>query len=200
MHITLRRRPDVPSLRQELVRDLVIALIRQKREGSFQIVHFSIQRDHVHLVAEGGDAAKVRRGVSRFTIAFAKRLNKLLGRARGKVWGDRYHRRDIRTSAEMRTVLRYVFGNAKKHGLIPRDAKRLDPFSSAIAFEWWDAPLPDHPLKSKIPRVRPRTQLLADTFLFDRLRLDESPIGSATRSASRCRARSSCASASGRGS
>jgi REP element-mobilizing transposase RayT len=184
MHITLRRRRDVPSFRQELVRDLVIALIREKREASFQIVHFSIQRDHVHLVAEGGDAAKVRRGVSRFTIAFAKRLNGLLGRKRGKVWGDRYHRRDVRTSSEMRTVLRYVFGNAKKHGLIPRTSKKLDPYSSAIAFEWWDVPLPDHPLKAKIPRVRPRTQLLGHTFLYEPLRLDESPIGNATRTAS----------------
>ncbi len=184
MHITLRRRPDVPSLRQELVRDLVVALVRQKRDGSFQIVHFSIQRDHVHLVAEGDDASAVRRGMSRFAIAFAKRLNLLLRRKRGKVWADRYHRRDVRTSSEMRTVLRYVFGNAKKHGLIPRDARELDPFSSAMAFDWWDAPPPDHPLKAKIPRVEPRTTLLAHTFLYEPLRLDEAPLGRATRTAS----------------
>jgi len=160
MHVTLRRRDGLPSFRQQRVGKLLLALLEAKNDGRFQIVHFSIQTNHLHLVVEADNRDVVRRKVSGLVIAFAKRFNRLLERRKGKVWDDRYHRRDIKSTGDMRNVLRYVFGNAKKHGLIPRTSTRLDVYSTAWMFAEWDRPLPHFLGGEHWPRPHPRTELL----------------------------------------
>lgn len=160
MHITLRRLDGLPSFRQQRVGKLLLALLREKNDERFQIVHFSIQTNHLHLIVEADNRDVVRRKMSGVTIAFAKRFNRLLGRRKGKVWDDRYHRRDIKSTRDMRNVLRYVFGNAKKHGLIPARAAILDGYSTAWLFAEWDRPLPRVVGGEHWPRPRPRTELL----------------------------------------
>src|SRR5688572_29984847 len=113
MHMTVRRRDGLPSFRQQRVLDLVHDLMREKNDESFQILHRSIQSNHIHFVAEARDRRAVTRKMQGFMIAFAKRLNAMLERA-GKVWADRYYARDIEGSREMKNVLSYVFNNAKK--------------------------------------------------------------------------------------
>jgi hypothetical protein len=44
----------------------------------------------------------------------ARALNRVLRRS-GRVWGDRYHRRDLATPHEVRHALVYVLDNVKKH-------------------------------------------------------------------------------------
>ena len=175
MHVTLRRRDGLPSLRAQRVGKLVLALMKKKNDEHFQIVHFSIQSNHLHLVAEAKDRETVSRKMQGFCIAFAKRLNRLLGGRRGSVWEDRYHRRDVETAGDMRNVLRYVFGNAKKHGIIPADAAVFDPYSSAWTFRGWDVAVAvkggEH-----WPRPRPRTPMLARwCVLKGPLRLADAP-------------------------
>lgn len=90
MHITLRRRSGLPSFREQLVHELVVASMARLNDHRFQIVHHSIQTNHIHLVVEADDRDVVTRKMSGFAIAFAKRLNnQLLGGRRGKVWSDR---------------------------------------------------------------------------------------------------------------
>ncbi len=160
MHITLRRLDRLPSFRQQLVGKILLGLLREKNDESFQIVHFSIQTNHLHLVVEANNRAVVRRKMSGFIIAFAKRFNRLLGRRKGKVWDDRYYRRDVKSTRDMRNVLRYVFGNAKKHGLIPAGAPILDVYSTAWLFTEWDRPVAHFVGGEHWPRPRPRTELL----------------------------------------
>lgn len=161
MHVTMRRVPNLPSFRQQRVGRLLLRQIHRLNDGSFQIVHFSIQSNHVHLIVEARDRATVTRKMSGLMIAFAKRLNSsVLGNRRGKVWADRYFRRDVTTASEMHAVLRYVFGNAKKHGLIPVDALTLDPYSTAWTFDGWDHPIPTPGNSEHWPRPAPRTRLL----------------------------------------
>ena len=78
----------------------------------------------------------------------------------GKVWADRYFRRDVMTSREMHMLLRYVFHNAKKHGELPKDVMMLDPYSSAWTFDGWDVPLSPPKNADHWPRPVPRTRLL----------------------------------------
>ena len=142
IHITLRARRGLPSLRAQLIETLIRDVLRrQKRrsyEPGFQIVHFSIQRDHLHLIAEAHDA-QLRSGISGFVISFARRLNRMLDR-RGSVWADRYHRHDLESPTEVRNALRYVFQNWKKHSIV-RAAGYADPFSSAGRFTGWVSPV-----------------------------------------------------------
>lgn len=103
----------------------------------------------------------LRSGISGFVIAFAKRLNTLL-RRRGKVWDDRYHRHDLGTPHEVRTSLRYVITNFRKHGHATYGIGAFDYFSSAQDFDGWSEPLFDYFAEPEpwIP-ARPRTWLLA---------------------------------------
>ena len=159
MHITMRRVANLPSFRQQRVRRLVLQQMRRLNDEIFQLVHFSIQSNHLHLIVEARDREAIIRKIQGFMVAFAKRLNTMLGGRRGKVWSDRYFRRDVMTSREMHALLRYVFHNAKKHGALASGVT-LDAFSSAWTFDGWDAEVPRPDDEVEWPRPTPRTRLL----------------------------------------
>ena len=79
------------------------------------MVHFSVQRDHLHLLVEADDRRALGRGMQGLAIRVAKAVNHRLGR-HGKVFGDRYYARALRTPRETRLALRYVLSNLRKHG------------------------------------------------------------------------------------
>ena len=139
--ITLRARSGLPSFRQQLVLKLVVSLLRWQKsrryESRFQIAHHSVQTNHLHFIVEAEDGS-IRSGMSGFAIAFARRLNELLGRT-GAVWDHRYHRRDLTTPTEVKSGLRYVLQNFRKHGWLAYGGV-VDEYSSAALFDGWDEP------------------------------------------------------------
>jgi putative transposase len=167
VHVTLRRRAGLPSFRHERVLAMVQRVLFDQRRrtryaASFQIVEFSIQHDHVHLMVEaagedGHDA--LRAGVSGFMIAFARRFNMMLGR-RGKVWGDRWHGRELRSPSEVRNILGYIFRNVVKHGTRVYGRGFADHFSSASRFDGWSKPIVRSDTGEIWPTAPPRTWLL----------------------------------------
>jgi len=173
MHVTLRLRDGLPSLRSQRVCKKMLALIRRANDEDFQIVYWSIQRNHFHLVPEAKDREIIARKMQGFAIAFAKWLNKCCSR-RGKVFDDRYFRRDIETAHELRNVLRYVFHNAKKHGDIPRNALALDWFSNAWQFDSWDYEVTAAFGYEHWPPANPWTLMLRRRW-HGRLRLTDAP-------------------------
>lgn len=56
VHVTMRALRSLPSLRSERIRNMLLRAIaaQTKRLGNFRVVHFSIQRDHLHLLLEAG--------------------------------------------------------------------------------------------------------------------------------------------------
>ena len=133
---------------------------------SFQVVEFSIQENHLHLIVEAvGRQAHahdmLRSGVSGLVISFAKRLNRIL-RRKGKVWGDRWHGRELASPREVRNALVYVFRNVAKHGARMVGHDVVDPLSSATRFTRWTRPLvwPFPNGDGPWPDARPRTWLL----------------------------------------
>ncbi len=137
----------------------------------FQVVHFSIQDDHLHLIVEATanvsdeEAEKaLRTGVSGFAISFARRLNRRIGRS-GKVWADRHHRRDVQSPTEVRNLLLYVFQNYRHHGYVTFGAGILDPYSSACRFDGWADWHVTFIEREPWPDVRPRTWLLRRGWL-----------------------------------
>lgn len=138
VHVTVRvkRAVGVPSLRREVVRDVFAEVLRETADDAFQVVHHSLQHDHVHLIVEARDAKALSAGMSSFAIRVAKRLNATLGR-RGAMWSGRYHRHDLCSPREVAHAIVYVLQNAKKHGEVPRDAAWLDAYSSAAQFDGW---------------------------------------------------------------
>lgn len=138
VHVTLRARAGLPSFRAELVRNMFERIVKQTRSEGFHLPVYDLQRDHVHAICEPEERAELSAGMRRVMIRFALRLNRLLGRKKGKVWGDRYHRHDLKTPREVRNALVYVLMNAKKHGACRRDESFIDPFSSAAENDVWE--------------------------------------------------------------
>jgi REP element-mobilizing transposase RayT len=166
VHVTLRAKGGLPSFRhqsvQQMLQGVLARQLRRRYRNDFQVVHFSIQSNHLHVIAEATDKRTMRSGVSGLVIAFAKRLNALLGRLTGKVWGDRYHARALETPAEVRNALVYVLQNFKKHGTTTHGGPIVDHQSSAPRFDGWRIAVVSLPARARVPWAprRPRTWLL----------------------------------------
>lgn len=93
---------------QRIERLLRSVIATSEREG-FRIAEYSIQGDHLHMMVEADDGASLTRGMRSFTIRVAQRINRqIFARRRGKVWGDRYHRRELTNPTEVRNALLYI--------------------------------------------------------------------------------------------
>jgi len=137
VHVTLRAARGLRSLRSEPAFEaLSLALAAASRED-FRVVHFSVQTDHVHLIAEADSTASLRSGINGLSCRMARALNRIW-RRHGTVWSDRYHPRALATPREVRNGLVYVLLNFRKH---LRAAPGVDPRSSGAWFDGWsDAP------------------------------------------------------------
>ena len=141
-HVTLKLRPGLPSLQRRAEHDAIrAALAFGKERFGFRLCHYAVLNDHLHLVCEAADLDSLRRGVQGLAIRIARALNRLWSR-KGKVFADRYHDRVLRTPREVRNVIAYVLGNARRHGVVDRSVRRdwVDPCSSAGVFSGWSAP------------------------------------------------------------
>ena len=110
LHVTLRVQRGLPSLRTDAVFAAVRRGLAQASRGGLRVLQFSVQSDHVHLLVEALDVCVLSRGLQGLAIRIAKGLNRVL-RRRGRVWGDRYHARALRTPREVRNALVYVLQN-----------------------------------------------------------------------------------------
>ena len=159
VHVTLRARRLLPSLRVQRVLGRLRRVVSKTQRDDFQIVHFSIQHDHVHMLVEAADKASLTRGLRSVIIRLAFGVQAVVG-VRGRVWGDRYHRRDLGTPREVRRALVYVLMNAKKHLGVERAAEVLDPYSTALSFDGWSVPIHPGLVARAPPHLAPRTWLL----------------------------------------
>jgi len=152
VHVTSKLSDDMPPLRRRKVwqklRKVFWALYDR---AGFRIVHFSLQRNHIHLIVEAQGKVALSRGIQAFKIRFSNAINALLGRGKGTVFADRYHARQLETPTQTRNCLAYVLLNGRRHGEdrgVPRPERWVDPYSSARYFEGWREyvdPPDDHP-------------------------------------------------------
>jgi len=186
----LRTQFVFPSLR------LAVSRAARSDVDRFRVVHFSAQRDHVHLLVEAADARALSSGMRGLVVRMARYVNDLLGR-RGPFWADRWHGRALGTPREVRHALVYVLTNFRKHAR--RGVRRgLDPYSSAPWFDGWrewqpesgvpppltepirwavDAPQNEEIREPSAPVIRARTWLAAVGWKrHGLLRLDEGPL------------------------
>jgi REP element-mobilizing transposase RayT len=138
VHVTLRAARRLASLRRQTIfLEMRRAFSRASHDG-FRVLHFSVQTDHVHLIIEAADKATLASGAGGLSIRLARAVNRVL-RRRGRVWGDRYHARALRTPREVRSGLVYVLTNWRKH---IANSRGFDPCSSASWFDGWKAGAP----------------------------------------------------------
>ena len=137
------------------------ALRAMRERRGFRVVHYSTMSNHLHLLVEATDGEALSRGMQGLTIRIARGLNRLWRRS-GKVFGDRFHSRPLRTPREVRNALAYVLCNARRHG-VRAVAGWLDPYSSAAGFDGWKRSVarPADSSKGETAVARARTWLLS---------------------------------------
>jgi len=161
-HVTLRVKPGIPSLRQRrFLKDFRRTLAETCERGEFRVVHYSVQRNHVHLIVEAAGKQALGRGMKSVASRFAFAVNRVFHRT-GKVLEGRYHLHLLTRPREVRTALAYVLLNARKHwkqrtGKAP--PVRLDDASSGRWFDGWrGGALPGSFARAEV--ARPRSWLL----------------------------------------
>jgi putative transposase len=161
VHLTMRARAGVRSLRHGRVFPAVRDAIRAAAKAEFHVVHFSVQSDHVHLIVEAADKSSLSRGIQGLAIRIARAVNRALGR-QGSLWDDRYHTRALAGPREVRNGLVYVLMNFRKHLRPQPGMTSVDPCSSAPWFDGFRARdgTPKPPTNHDAPPTsRPRTWL-----------------------------------------
>lgn len=128
MHVTLRALPGLPRLRAALPFAVISRAIRAAQRPGFRVAHFSVQRDHIHLLVEASDKPALSAGMRGLVIRIARRLNIAL-RRRGRLWGDRWNGRALASPREVRNALAYLYFNARKHREL---ASGLDAYASCL--------------------------------------------------------------------
>jgi REP element-mobilizing transposase RayT len=121
---------------REVRRTLALACER----GEFRVAHYSIQRDHVHMIVETRGREALARGMKSVAARLARAVNRVFSRS-GPVLDGRFHHRVLRTPREVRNALAYVLLNARRHFAKcsggRRPPVRLDAASSARWFDGW---------------------------------------------------------------
>jgi len=130
--VTLRAAGGVPSLRSPRVFAAVRDALGRGSGAGFRVVQFSVQQDHVHAIVEADGHAALTRGMRGLAIRIALAARRVIGG--GRLWGDRYHARALRSPREVRNALVYVLLNFRKH---LRAAPGVDPRSSGRWFDGW---------------------------------------------------------------
>jgi len=163
-HVTLRIRRGIPSLcKASLVREWKQSLRAACERGRFRVVHFSLQRDHAHLLVEAATARDLACGMKSIGARLARAVNRVF-RRHGPVLADRYHLRVLRTPREVRNALAYVLLNVGKHWREQHGSPppvRLDDASSGCWFDGWRGVAASREPPRDRTVAQPRTWLLA---------------------------------------
>ncbi len=161
--VTTPLRPGLPSLR----RTREYEILREQFElgcdrFGFRLCHYSVGKDHYHMICEAPNRNAMSRGLQGLTIRIARALNRHWGR-KGKVFSDHYDERSLETPQEVRQGLVFVLNNAKR--LKYRPASKIDLYSSGPWFDGWkgSAKASGHE-DWELPIVQPRFALLKSSW------------------------------------
>ena len=162
-HVTLRIRREIPSLRsRRFVSEFKRTLAMCCERGDFRVVHYSIQRDHVHMIVEAAGKKALACGMKSVASRIAFAVNRVFAR-RGPVMDGRFHLQLLTSRRQVRHAIAYVLLNTRKHwkerrGVAP--PVRMDEASSGAWFDGWKVPVGRAPPEAA-PVAAPRTWLLA---------------------------------------
>ena len=162
-HVTAKLREHLPALRRK---DAYAALRAAFAGGcdrnGFRLIHYAVLNDHLHFVVEATGRQALSRGVQGLLVRVARALNRLWGR-RGRVFGDRFHDRVLKSPREVRNALVYVLGNARHHAAAGRMVAAPQPVDTFTSAPWFDG-FRERLVVRNLPAERPVTD--ARTWLL----------------------------------
>jgi REP element-mobilizing transposase RayT len=114
-HVTLRVAEYVWNLRsQRCFRAIEGCLAEARGRLGLRVIEFTLLGNHMHLLVEADNDRALSRGMQGLNIRIAKALNRVMQRS-GRVFGDHYHSRLLRSPTELVNAIAYVLGNAAHH-------------------------------------------------------------------------------------
>jgi hypothetical protein len=150
VHVTIRMAGSVWNLRSGRAMGVLNrALFASADRFGARVVQFAVLGNHIHLLVEADSTSSLVRGMQGLGIRLAKGLNRLMSR-KGRVLGDRYHTRLLRSPPEVRRAVHYIRNNHKKH---------MAEVGVALPETWLDPYCSDCPTVGIILRP-PRTWLV----------------------------------------
>jgi REP element-mobilizing transposase RayT len=130
VHVTIKTNKNViPNLRSKVLYKQIRQSMKRARILGIRIIHFSVQRDHVHLLIEADNKQQLGESMRVLSISLTKRLSHVLKR-KVKALKSRYHLHVLKSLQEIKNAKNYILSNGQKHGT--SDAH--DFYSSAISF------------------------------------------------------------------
>jgi putative transposase len=121
VHVTWRMRGDVWHLRAQRCLGVLKRAFWAGSKERFQVVHYSVMGNHIHLLVEASDRRALSLGMQGLGIRIARSLQKVMGRL-GHVMKERYHAHILKTPMEVKRARLYLLNNARKHyGLVIPD-------------------------------------------------------------------------------
>lgn len=173
----------MPSLRGrvfvEALRETFAAACQ--RDG-FALIHYSVQRDHVHMIVESDDQEALGRGMKAVASRIAFAANRVFQRS-GPVMAGRYHARHLTSPRQVRNGLRYVLLNVRKHRFSSNRNPGPATIDDASSGRWFDGWRSTSAPTTRSPRevATPTTWLLRKGWRrHGRIGLDELPGDPAT--------------------
>ena len=144
--VTVRVDKAVGNLRRRgIYHALRFALYACALREEFRVVHFSIQRTHLHMIVEATSKEALSKHMKGLLISAARQINGAVSietgkRRRGRVVSDRYHASVLSSPRQVRNAIAYVLNNWRRHQEDRDGAARawlVDPFSSGCNFGGW---------------------------------------------------------------
>ena len=123
-HINFKYRTFIRT--ETLLEHLILAIMKAQKH-SFRVIHFSLQSNHVHLIAEAHNNAVLETGMRSLTNSFVKRIARTK-RMKGCIQLERYHLHLLRTPIEVENAISYVINNHVRH----TGHEKEDPYSSVV--------------------------------------------------------------------
>lgn len=93
-----------------------------------RVVHYTLERDHVHLYAETSENKVLAKGMKALGVSLVKKINRNF-KTKGSCYKTRYHLRVLKSASEAKYVLNYILKNGIKH---KRSKSIIDPYNSAL--------------------------------------------------------------------
>ena len=131
VHVTWRMNRRVWNLRTGRFFKVLESVMYAGAKKDFRVVHYSFQKDHIHLIVEATDRVALSKGMQGLGVRIALAINALMGR-RGNVMPDRYHASILKNPRMVRNARQYLLTNAYKHYMEPLP----DPYASQAPVVW----------------------------------------------------------------
>ena len=90
-----------------------MALLKSQQDD-FRIIHYSMQSNHIHLIAEALNNKVLEKGMRSLTNSFVKRLRRTK-KLKGSIQLERYHLHILRNPTEVENAINYVLRNHQHH-------------------------------------------------------------------------------------